>query len=160
MSPDGIPADFQLTSETFDPIRFFSGKFVAQGMFVDRFGSVQRRFAAEVNCLTNDNQTELHEAFIFDDGETEHRVWTITRNSDGSYVADTDDIDGRALCSVDGPVFKLRYDFFLNMFGRRVKVRFNDIMVRQTDTTILNRAKVSKFGLLLGELVITFTKAS
>ena len=160
MAPDGIPADFQLTGETFDPVRFFSGKFVAQGMFVDRFGSVQRRFAAEVNCLTNDNQTELHEAFIFDDGETEHRVWTITRNPDGSYVADTDDLDGRALCSVDGPVFKLRYDFFLKMFGRRVKVRFNDIMVRQTDTTILNRAKVSKFGLLLGELVITFTKAS
>jgi hypothetical protein len=33
-------------------------------------------------------------------------------------------------------------------------------MVRQTDTTILNRAKVTKFGILLGELFITFTKAS
>jgi len=81
------------------------------------------------------------------------------KNEDGSYIADTDDVAGHAHGEVKGPVFKMRYDFFLTMFGRRVKVRFNDIMVRQTDTTILNRAKVSKFGLLLGELVITFTKA-
>ncbi|MGB1394875.1 MAG: DUF3833 family protein [Candidatus Puniceispirillaceae bacterium] len=70
MTPDGLPADFRLNGEAFDPVRFFSGKFMAQGMFVDRFGSVQRRFAAEINCRTNDNQTELHEAFIYDDGET------------------------------------------------------------------------------------------
>ena len=159
MSPDGIPTSLNLNADTFDPVRFFSGKFVAQGMFVHRFGSVQRRFAAEINCRANDNQTELHEAFIYDNGETEQRIWVIKKNEDGSYVADTDDVAGHAYGEVNGPVFKMRYDFFLNIFGRRVKVRFNDIMVRQTDTTILNRAKVSKFGLLLGELVITFTKA-
>ena len=86
MTPDGLPADFRLNGEAFDPVRFFSGKFMAQGMFVDRFGSVQRRFAAEINCRTNDNQTELHEAFIYDDGETEQRVWTITKNADGTYT--------------------------------------------------------------------------
>ena len=160
MTPDGLPADFRLNGGAFDPVLFFSGKFMAQGMFVDRFGSVQRRFAAEINCRTNDNQTELNEAFIYDDGETEQRVWTITKNADGTYIANTDDVYGHAFGRVDGPAFKLRYDFFLKMFGRRVKVRFNDIMVRQTDTTILNRAKVTKFGILLGELFITFTKAS
>ena len=89
MTPDGLPADFRLNGEAFDPVRFFSGKFMAQGMFVDRFGSVQRRFAAEINCRTNDNQTELNEAFIYDDGETEQRVWTITKNADGTYIANT-----------------------------------------------------------------------
>ena len=43
MTPDGLPADFRLNGKAFDPVRFFSGKFMAQGMFVDRFGSVQRR---------------------------------------------------------------------------------------------------------------------
>ncbi len=147
MTPDGLPADFRLNGEAFDPVRFSAASFVAQGMFVDSFGSVQRRFAAEINCRTNDNQTQLHEAFIFDDGETEHRVWTITKNADGTYNADTDDVDGQAFWQCRRASFKLRYDFFLKMFGRRVKVRFNDIMVRQTDTTILNRAKVTKFGL-------------
>ena len=107
MTPDGLPADFRLNGEAFDPVRFFSGKFMAQGMFVDRFGSVQRRFAAEINCRTNDNQTELHEAFIYDDGEIEQRVWTITKNADGTYIADTDDVDGHAIGRVDGPAFKI-----------------------------------------------------
>ena len=59
---------------------------------------------------------------------------------------------------VKGAVFKLKYDFLLTLYGRKVKVRFDDVMVKQTENTILNRAKVSKFGLLLGELFITFSR--
>ena len=30
-------------------------------------------------------------------------VWTITKNADGTYIANTDDVDGHALGRLTGP---------------------------------------------------------
>ena len=80
------------------------------------------------------------------------------RQDEDAYTAHTDDVVGKGVGHVKGAVFKLKYDFLLTLYGRKVKVRFDDVMVKQTENTILNRAKVSKFGLLLGELFITFSR--
>ena len=79
------------------------------------------------------------------------------KQDEDAYTAHTDDVVGKAV-GQNGAVFKLKYDFLLTLYGRKVKVRFDDVMVKQTANTILNRAKVSKFGLLLGELFITFSR--
>lgn len=159
MAPDGNLNNLVLTDKPFDPVRFFDGCFTAQGMFVDRFGQVQKRFLIDVNCDAKDGQTTLHEHFTYDDGMTEARSWTIVKQNDNEYTAHTNDVVGQGVGQVDGAVFKLKYDFLLTLFGRRIKVHFDDVMVRQTETTILNRARVSKFGLLLGEVFITFSRA-
>ena len=44
------------------------------------------------------------------------------------------------------------------MFNRKIKVKFEDIMVQQTPLIMLNNAKIKKYGLLLGEVFITFMK--
>ena len=160
MAPDGNINPLVFNDKPFDPVRFFDGAFTAQGMFVDRFGHVQKRFLIDISCDAEDEQTTLHEKFIYDDGMTEARSWTIIKQNDNAYTAHTNDVIGQGVGHVDGAVFKLKYDFLLTLFGRRVKVHFDDVMVRQTDTTILNRARVSKFGLLLGELFITFSRSS
>ena len=160
MAPDGNFHSLVLTDKPFDPVRFFNGRFTAQGMFVDRFGQVQKRFLIDIDCEADDRQTTLHESFIYDDGVTEARSWTIIRQNDNHYTAHTDDVVGEGSGRVDGAVFKMKYDFLLTLYGRRVKVHFDDVMVKQTETTLLNRARVSKFGLLLGELFITFSRAS
>jgi len=158
MAPDGNFNQFDIDSQPFDPVVFFSGSFKAQGMFVDRFGQVQKRFVIDISCDTQDKQTTLHEKFTYDDGETEARSWTIIKQSEDEYSAHTDDVVGKGVGHVKGAVFKLKYDFLLTLYGRKVKVYFDDVMVKQTENTILNRAKLSKFGLLLGELFITFSR--
>ena len=158
MAPDGNINPLVFNDKPFDPVRFFDVSFTAQGMFVDRFGHVQKRFLIDISCDAEDEKTTLHEKFIYDDGMTEARSWTIIKQNDNAYTAHTNDVIGQGVGHVDGAVFKLKYDFLLTLYGRRVKVHFDDVMVRQTDTTILNRARVSKFGLLLGELFITFSR--
>ena len=44
MAPDGNFNLFDIDAQPFDPVKFFAGSFQAQGMFVDRFGHVQKRF--------------------------------------------------------------------------------------------------------------------
>ena len=49
-----------------------------------------------------------------------------------------------------------RYDFRLAMYGRKVAVRFDDVMVLQAGGVMVNRATVSKVGFRLGEVLLTF----
>ena len=68
MAPDGNFNQFDIDAQPFDPVKFFAGTFQAQGMFVDRFGQVQKRFLIDISCEAEDKQTTLHEKFTYDDG--------------------------------------------------------------------------------------------
>ena len=92
MAPDGNFTQFDIDAQPFDPVKFFSGTFQAQGMFVDRFGQVQKRFLIDISCEAEDKQTTLHEKFTYDDGEKESRSWTIVKQDGDAYTAHTDDV--------------------------------------------------------------------
>jgi hypothetical protein len=49
-----------------------------------------------------------------------------------------------------------RYKFRLAMYGRKVTVGFDDVMVLQAGDILVNRATVSKAGFRLGEVLLTF----
>jgi hypothetical protein len=49
-----------------------------------------------------------------------------------------------------------RYTFRLAMYGRKVTVRFDDVMVLHAGDILVNRATVSKAGLRLGEVLLSF----
>jgi len=46
------------------------------------------------------------------------------------------------------------------MFGRKVTVGFDDVMLLQSDDVLVNRAIVTKWGIKLGEVLITFLPES
>ena len=158
MTPDasGLQSPYHPTE--FLPEEFFTGSLSCSGMFIDRFGQVRRRFVADIFCEAHDTGFKLHENFVFDDGETEHRVWDIVKQANGHYQGHCDDLYGSASGTLEGPALKWRYQFFLNLGARRLKVDFEDLMVQQSPNVVLNRAKVRKFGILLGELFITFQR--
>ena len=158
MTPDATALNSTYHPIEFAPEKFFTGTLSCSGMFVDRFGKVRRRFIADVFCEPRDHGFALHESFIFDDGETETRIWEITKHENGRYTGHCDDLSGAATGTLDGPALKWRYQFFLNLGTRKLKVDFDDLMVQQSQNVVLNRAKVRKFGILLGELFITFQR--
>ena len=57
-----------------------------------------------------------------------------------------------------GPLLSWSYYFYLKIFGRQVKVHFDDIMVRLAPDTVLNRARITKWGILLGDVHLTFQR--
>ena len=105
MAPDGNFNQFDTNAQPFDPVKFFAGTFQAQGMFVDRFGQVQKRFLIDISCEAEDKQTTLHEKFTYDDGEKESRSWTIVKQDEDAYTAHTDDVVGKGVghVSLDKP---------------------------------------------------------
>ena len=160
MTPDSHHVTHRLSEAEFNPLRFFDGKLEASGFFMDRGGKVRRRFTVDIHCQATDEQTSLHEFFTYDDGETEDRVWVLQRQSDTHFAGYCDDVDGQAECVINGSQMTLRYDFFLSISGRRIKFHFDDMMVYFPDGRVVNRAKVSKFGITIGELVISFARAA
>lgn len=150
----------QKVPATFVPEDFFNGDLKASGMFIDRFGNVQKRFSANVLCEPANDGFVLNEHFTFDDGKTETRIWQITRDSQNQYIGKTDDVKDKAKGTLTDIGLLWRYDFYLELFGKRVLVNFDDKMIMQSSDVVLNHATITKFGFKLGELFISFHRQS
>lgn len=136
--------------------RFFTGRSTAWGMFHDRFGTLRRRFAVDIHGRWEGDRLTLSEWFSFDDGETEQRIWRIRRRGDGSYEGRAGDVIGLAEGRAAGDVVTWRYDFGLKIGARVLRVRFRDEMVFHGEQVMIGRTRISKYGIVLGELVMTF----
>ncbi len=146
-------------SEAFVPENFFIGDIEATGVFIDRFGFVRRRFNVAITGKKTAFGFVLDENFLFDDGEQETRHWKIKKSGHNTYIGICDDVCGQAHGKLTGSHLSWQYYFNLKMFNRKIKVKFEDVMIQQTPSIMLNNAKIKKYGLLLGEIFISFTKA-
>ncbi len=149
-----MPAN--LTIPSLEPERYFARRLDAYGVFVDRFGTIRRQFEVTVIGQRTDAGFVLDESFIYDDGETEDRRWEVTALGDGRYEGRCADVVGvaRGVCTAN--MLSWRYKFRLAMYGRKVTVGFDDVMVLQAGDILVNRATVSKAGLRLGEVLLSF----
>ena len=137
---------------------YFCGHTSAFGMFVDRFGAIRRQFSADIRGEFGDGQLVLTEDFSFDDGERSQRIWRITPLGDGRYSGTADDVIGTAEGTVAGNLLQWSYDLNLKIGQRDWRVHLQDIMLLQNDRILLNRARMSKWGITLGEVIISFEK--
>ena len=144
----------------FDLFGFFAGQCSAHGVFEDRFGKLRRQFKVQIQGEVNGDLLRLTEDFIYDDGSEEQRIWTIQRVADGSYRGSAPDVLGNASgCVANNCVF-WRYRMNLHIAGRAWSVLFDDKMYLLDNQLMLNRARVSKWGLTLGTVSIFFIKSS
>jgi hypothetical protein len=139
---------------------YFAGKTRAWGIFEDRFGNLRREFVVDISGDWDGRQLVLDEAFQYADGETDRRVWTITRNSDGTYQGQAADVIGTATGVAAGNALNWRYEMDLKMGERTLRVSFDDWMFLQPNHVLLNRARVEKWGLRVGEVTLMFVKAN
>ena len=159
MNEIGHPHYSTSLSETFVPEMFFIGDIEATGVFIDRFGFVRRRFNVSITGKKTALGFALDENFLFDDGEQEKRRWEIKKSGNNTYVGICDDVCGQAHGKLTGSHLSWQYYFNLKMFNRKIKVKFEDVMIQQSPSIMLNNAKIKKYGILLGEIFISFTKA-
>lgn len=137
---------------------YFLGNTNAIGIFQDRWGKLRRQFYAKmVGCVEGD-KLHLGEELIYDDGELETRNWTVTKVGEDRYEGTCENVVGKASGSVKGNVFRWTYRFRLGVGGRQVTVDFDDAMYLQAGNLVINRVKVSKFGIRFGEATIVFFK--
>ena len=152
------PEDYADNTPVFDLFAYFDGQTKAWGMFQDRFGKVKRRFSVDIAGQIEGERLTLDESFLYDDGETQRRVWTIERMDQHHFEGTADDVVGVAHGKAYGNALNWRYDLLLEVDQRQWQVSFNDWMFLQDDKVLINRAKVSKYGFTLGEVTLFFLK--
>jgi len=152
---DRLGARTELSLET-----FFEGRTYAYGVF-ERGNVLDRRLWVEIDGnWDNASQTlTLDEHFIYDDGETQRRTWTMRRVAPNRFVATAPDVNGDVDLQTFGDAGFFNYLVDLQLSdGSSVEVRFEDRLYQMSERVMLNRATVSKFGLTLGEVAFVFLK--
>ena len=138
--------------------RFFNGKVIAHGIFQNRSGQVVRRFTVDMEGRWQGNQGILDEHFTYSDGKTERRIWRLTKTQDGRYTGTADDVVGTATGQSSGNAFQWAYTLKLPVDGSIYEVQFDDWMYLVNEQVMLNRATMSKLGIRLGEVTLSFHK--
>ena len=151
-------ADYAQERPLLELDRYFNGRVLAHGVFQKRGGEVARRFTVVMDCHWEGNQGVLDEAFTYSDGSTERRIWRLTKHADGRYTGTAGDVVGEAQGQTSGNAFRWNYTLRLPVDGKEYEVQFDDWMFLVDDRVMLNRATMSKFGVTLGEVLLSFTK--
>lgn len=138
--------------------KYFNGTLDAYGVFTDRSGAVVKRFTVVMNCSWQGNEGVLDEDFTYSDGTTQKRVWRLTKLQDGKYTGTAGDVIGTAQGQARGNAFFWTYTLSLPVDGSVYEVRFDDWMYLMTDKVMLNKATMSKWGIKLGEVTLSFTR--
>lgn len=140
--------------------RYFNGTIDGWGIFQDRSGDVVKRFHVTIDARWNGDTGALDEEFEYSDGTRSRRVWTITRLDAQHYRGVADDVVGEAHGVASGNALRWQYVLKLEVDGRAWEVDFDDWMFLMDDAVMLNRSVMSKFGVRLGELTLSFRKRS
>jgi len=152
------PADYAAEKPVLDLRRYFDGELVAHGLFTDRSGKVVRRFTVQMTGTWQGAQGTLDERFTYSDGKTERRVWRLTDEGGGRFSGRADDVVGVAQGQAAGNALNWRYTLALPVDGKVWEVQFDDWMYQMDERVMLNKARMSKFGVTLGEVTLSFYK--
>ena len=137
---------------------YFAGHTKAWGIFQDRFGRLRRQFEVDIEGTWEDGTLTLVEDFLYDVGETERRVWRITKSGEHQYEGRAEGVIGVAEGLAYGNALNWSYRFALEVGDDTWNVAFDDWLFLQSDGMLINRAEVTKFGFKLGEVTLVFRK--
>lgn len=137
---------------------YFNGTVDAYGIFQDRNQQVVKRFTVVMQCSWSGSEGVLDEAFTYSDGTTQRRVWRLTELADGHYRGRADDVVGEASGRTVGNAFQWSYTLRLPVDGTVYDVQLDDWMYMIDARTVLNRATMTKWGVHVGDITLSFTK--
>ena len=152
--------DYAAEKPVLDLRTYFNGIVDAWGIFTDRNGKVVKRFTVLMKCEWRDKQGVLDEDFVYSDGTKEKRIWTLTDHGNGNFTGTAGDVVGTAEGKALGNAFNWRYTLALPVDGKVVNVQMDDWMYLMNDRVMLNKARMTKLGIHLGDVTLSFTKRS
>lgn len=137
---------------------YFQGYTRGWGIVQNRSGDLTRQFVVDIHGTSTSNTLTLKEDFSWSDGEETTRIWTIARDGNARFAGTAADVSGTAEGEVSGNVLNWNYHLNLAVGDRTWKVAMDDWMFLQQDQVLINKTKMSKFGIHLADITITFMK--
>jgi hypothetical protein len=152
------PLDYAAEKPLLDLKTYFNGMVDAWGLFTDRNGKVVKRFTVEMNCQWRGDTGVLDEDFSYSDGSRQKRIWTLTDQGQGRFIGTADDVVGTASGQAGGNAFHWQYTLALPVSGTILHVSMDDWMYLVSDRVMINKARMSKWGVHLGDVTLSFTR--
>lgn len=150
--------DYANNTPQFSLFSFFDGKVKAYGMIQDYKQAQIRRFTVEIDGSRSGNILTLDEDFVFDDGEKQNRVWTITQVAKNEYEGTAGDVIGIAKGKEVGNAVHWVYDLAINVDGQSLTVTMDDWLYRQDAHRAFNVTSMKKWGVEVGKVTLFFEK--
>lgn len=151
-------SDYQGSNPKLVMESFFDGPLVAHGMIKNRSGKVTRRFTATIAASWNGNTGILDEDFIFDDGEKQKRIWTLTKQTEGHYTGKAGDVIGEANIKTAGNAAFLNYTLQIDYKGKPMEIVVDDRMYLISPDVMLNESNLIKYGINVGSITLVIRK--
>jgi len=140
------------------PEVFFDGQLTAHGVIIDRGGKVIRMFDAAINAYWQDGIGTLEEDFVFDDGQIDRRIWTLTPRGPGRYTGQAHDVVGTGAITVAGNSMFLDYVLRIPYGDSTIDVHIDDRMYLVNPNVLMNESVMSKFGVQVGRILLVIVK--
>lgn len=150
--------DYAREQPVLDMRAYFNGRVDGWGLFTDRSGKVVKRFNVVMDCRWSGDEGVLDEDFSYSDGTRQRRVWRVRKLADGRYVGRADDVVGEATGQASGNTLRWNYTLALPVEGRTWHVQMDDWMHLVDREVLLNRTAMSKFGIHLGDVMLSFRR--
>lgn len=152
------PDDYQGRAPAFEPEAFFNGSLTAHGVVKDFSGKAIRHFNADIIGCWSAGVGTLDEDFIFDDGEAQKRVWTLTPDGNQAYIGTAGDVVGEGRARWEGNAMFFDYTLRIELEGGPIDVRIDDRMYRVSENVVINESKMRKLGFGVGEILLTILR--
>jgi len=150
--------DYQDREPRFEPESFFDGALTAHGVVKDFSGTAIRHFNADIVGCWSDGVGTLDESFVFDDGEHQTRIRTLTPSGDQTYIGTAGDVIGDGTARWEGNAMFLDYTLRIALEDSSIDVHIDDRMYRISDNVVVNESKMRKWGFGVGEIVLTLIR--
>lgn len=153
------PADYAAMEPKLDLREYLNGKLVAHGVLIDYSGKVDRYFRVDMVGKWNGNSGTLDEEFTYNDGKKDKRFWTVEFSDDQNFIGKAGDVIGEARGKQEGNAVNMTYTLrAVRDNGDTIDLSMDDWMYLASDGILINHTKMRKFGIVVGELIISFRK--
>jgi uncharacterized protein affecting Mg2+/Co2+ transport len=150
--------DYQNTKPEFDLKEFFTGELKGWGLVKNYQGKVTKRFSVEMTGTWEDNKGVLYELFTYQDGTTQERTWHLTKQQNNFNTGIANDVVGEASGVQQGFAFNWNYDLLFESDSGQIQIHLNDWLYQVDDDAVISEAKIKKFGVNVGEVIVFILK--
>lgn len=157
------PKIYSLNKPALDYKLLFTGKLKAYAVYFDFFGKQSNRFVIQSDGKFDKkkNRIDMKQRIIYADGTVEDgSAYAIFDDNDRSHFIYKDNMmieEGKY--SQYGNTANVKYDLRVKRSGKSdVIVSCDDWLYMVDEKTGINRISISKFGIKIGEIVMTIIK--
>lgn len=138
---------------------FFNGETVGKGTIFSKTVGAARSFNVSTVGTWDGKILTLIENYQYAAGDREQRIWKFKKTGDGTYTAESKEIQKKAKVEIKGRVASFKYQKKLPRPGKKpVKVTFTEQWTLQKNGVLASTSKLSKV-VRVGREAINFVRA-